>query len=529
MADGVPRRGAAAKRRRMRFVVTAIAAGLLHLSSALAASVASTVPGPGARRNIVVSFRPTGALIKDLQGVDGGPIPTFSTTYPGHAPPLLTLLPANVTSAYLAARVTLVRTHDYFGIGDIDSSFAFAFARPMLHGREKLDIFRDLSADPDTPASYNFAPTDRLVRAITGLGADALFRVGRSVRATPNPPDAAKYAAIVSHVVQHYNLGWDHGYRHQVKYWEVWNEPDLGGVFWAGTPAQYYGLYSSIARAIKAVDPGSEVGGPALSDAWSPSPYREGFLRFVRGHDLPLDFFSWHDYAVDADDPFEFVRVARRVRTQLDRFGFINTKSFLDEWNYGIVGADLEATTAQRAAFTASAMIYMQDAPIDRAALYRGDNNFGMDGTTPDQVGEALIFLGRMQDTRYRLPQEGGDTDGFGVLAGRNAAGTRIQVLISNYEIPAANRRPRPQGDTVKIPGLAPIYLIPRRTIGSPSPDGYTLTFKDMPPGDYTVARYRISASMTSELIDEETVHTPLRIESDLTQSGIELVIVTRD
>lgn len=506
----------------------AIAAGVLYLSSAVAASVPSGVAAPEGRRHIVVSFQSTGAPIKDLQGVDGGPIPTFSARYPTHAPALLTLLPANVTCTYLAARVSLVRTHDYFGMGDIDSSFSFASGRPMLRGREQLDIFRDLNADADRSTSYDFAPTDRLILSITGIGADVLFRIGRSVRADPSPPNAGKYSVIVSHIVRHYNLGWDQGYRHLVKYWEVWNEPDLGGVFWAGTPTQYYELYSSVARAIKAVDPGSHVGGPALSDAWSPSPYREGFLEFVRGHDLPLDFFSWHDYSVDADDPFEFVRVARRVRALLDRFGFRNTKSFLDEWNYGIVGADLQATTLQRAAFTASAMIYMQDAPIDRAALYRGDNNFGTDGTVPDQVGQALIFLGRMQDTPYRMSQSGGDTDGLGVLAGRNADGTKIQVLISNYAIPEANRRPRPHGDTVRVPGLAPIYLIPRRVIESTYPEGYTLTLRNVPPGDYSVVRYRISARMNSQLIDRKEEHTPLTIESDLRPPGIELVIVRR-
>lgn len=511
-----------------RVFLAAMAAGALHLGSVIAASVPSRPPSSQGPRHIVVSFVPSGALIKDLQGVDGGPIPTFNARYPRRAPALLTLLPADVTCAYLAARISLVRTHDYFGVGDIDSSFALARGRPMLHGRDGLDIFRDVSADTDDAKSYNFAPTDRLILSITGLGADVLFRIGRSIRATPSTPDVAKYAAIVSHIVRHYNLGWDQGYRHQVKYWEVWNEPDLSGVFWAGTPSQYYRLYSGVARTIKTVDPDSKVGGPALSDAWSPNPYREGFLRFVREHDLPLDFFSWHDYSVDADDPFEFVRVARRVRALLDRFGFIDTRSFLDEWNYGIVGADLQATTMQRAAFTASAMIYMQDAPIDRAALYRGDNNFGMDGTVPDEVGQALIFLGKMRETPYRMTQSGGDTYGFAVLAGRNADGTKIQILVSNYAIPQANRRPRPQGDTVRIPGLAPIHLIPRRTIESAAPHGYALAIKGLPSGDYTIARYRISARKDSELIDRKREHSPLTIESDLGPPGIELVVISR-
>ena len=53
-----------------------------------------------------------------------------------------------------------------------------------------------------------------------------------------------------------------------------------------------------------------------------------------------------------------------------------------------------------RASFVASALIYMQGAPIDAATLYRADNVFGLDGASPDKTGQALIALGRMKDTR---------------------------------------------------------------------------------------------------------------------------------
>ena len=47
---------------------------------------------------------------------------------------------------------------------------------------------------------------------------------------------------------------------------EVWNEPNLQ-VFWTGTEGDYFDLYDASARAVKAVDPAFEVGGPSTSAA----------------------------------------------------------------------------------------------------------------------------------------------------------------------------------------------------------------------------------------------------------------------
>ena len=27
-------------------------------------------------------------------------------------------------------------------------------------------------------------------------------------------------------VIKHYNSGWANGYHYNIKYWEIWNEPD---------------------------------------------------------------------------------------------------------------------------------------------------------------------------------------------------------------------------------------------------------------------------------------------------------------
>src|SRR5690606_36373013 len=113
---------------------------------------------------------------------------------------------------------------------------------------------------------------------------------------------------------------------------EVWNEPNLVTHFWTGTRTQYFELYETTVRAIKAVDPELRVGGPATSvfvpddryrgetedraamhatasaedvDAldWQPV-WIEEFIAWCAERRLPVDFVSTHlyptDYAFDA-------------------------------------------------------------------------------------------------------------------------------------------------------------------------------------------------------------------------------------
>jgi hypothetical protein len=441
-----------------------------------------------------------------------------------HKPPQFTFggwnMPedVDVSRGYREARIALVRTHDAYGPGDIDARFGpprstGIFTVPAK--RSSLVIFPDSKADPDDPRSYHFGPTDRLVASIVGVGAQTIFRIGRSETSDVTPPrDFDRYAAVVEHIVMHYNRGWDHGFRYGLKYWEVWNEPDLGTLFWGGTPRQFYTLYAKLARAVKRADPSALVGGPTLAKPNDASPYRDGFLEFVRDQHLPLDFFSWHWYATDSDDPLDFVRIGRDVRARLDEYGFRSTLSVLDEWNYGLtypLPSDLE-----RAAFVATALIGMAHAPIDLAALYRADNLFGRDGATPDKTGAALVALGRMNDTRLELSVTkspgGPQSCGFAAEAGRSQDGRLVQVIVSNYEIPAASRRRRGGQNIVACRAAR----------------GYELTIAHLEPGvRYEIVREPISRAATLEPLERTAQRGPtIRVHADLPAPGIELIVV---
>ncbi len=78
-------------------------------------------------------------------------------------------------------------------------------------------------------------------------------------------------------------------------FFEVWNEPNLEA-FWRGSQADYFKLYQYTVEALKSVDDGLRVGGPATaSNAWI-TP----FLDFCDKKKLPVDFVSTHHYPTDA-------------------------------------------------------------------------------------------------------------------------------------------------------------------------------------------------------------------------------------
>jgi len=85
-------------------------------------------------------------------------------------------------------------------------------------------------------------------------------------------------------------------------YFEVWNEPDLGYLFWIEDPenksqgdmGEYFKLYEYTARAVKAVDANLHVGGPATAGG-----YIDAFLEHFeieKKNSAPIDFVSTHAY-----------------------------------------------------------------------------------------------------------------------------------------------------------------------------------------------------------------------------------------
>jgi hypothetical protein len=210
----------------------------------------------------------------------------------------------------------------------------------------------------------------------------------------------------------------------------------------------------------------------------------------------------------------------------LDKHGFTHTRSMVTEWNYGLM--DPMPSPVQRASFITAAIIYMQDAPIDAATLYRADSLFGFDGETPDKTGQALIALGRLKDTPYRLKVHGADLNGFAVEAARSADGRTVQVLLSNYQIPSEFLGPRAADDVLHVPPVFDVRLLARRSIAYRNNSGYDLTIDHLPANRrYSVERCRISpAHDFTHLSTTLYANAPIRLQNELPPPGIELITI---
>ncbi len=490
-------------------------------------------------------------VIRSLQGVSGPPLPVF--------PGLPTL-----TEQYRSLGIDIVRTHDMYGPSDIDSHFCPGgcpnFPRSVIPSQDLAAanmkvIFPDWTADPEDPKSYNFGPTDRFIEAIMDLPAEVFFRIGRSQtalseppvndRADPNSVDFDKYANIVKHVVMHYVHGWDGGFINAVQYWEIWNEPGLGNLFWSGTAEQYYTFYKKIARTIKSVDPELRVGGPTEANNYAAGTYREAFISFCASSDLPLDFFSWHWYPLFTNDPLDYVTLSTDLRKILNSYGFVKTRLILSEWGSSVAfplsGLDLGA-------YIDTSLIYMQDSPINQAMYYRADAAGGVfhtDGTyTPG--ARALEAMGLMSRTPERLVATGGDQNGLAVIAGRSRDRNTVQILISNYAgqfagLPATAMPVTDSfGDQYEelLVQVGPLNVgtfdfTATRTVTHTDNGGYDLTINHLTPGRFTISRYRITEDAAGNsdlaLIDvREASGGTVRLEDTLPPPGVELIVIQR-
>ena len=86
-------------------------------------------------------------------------------------------------------------------------------------------------------------------------------------------------------------------------YFEVWNEPDYQKIYWDGTFDDYAKLYAVSANAIKSICPKAKVGGPSITHIqYEKTEWIRNFLLFIRTHDLPIDFLSYHIYADSSSD-----------------------------------------------------------------------------------------------------------------------------------------------------------------------------------------------------------------------------------
>ena len=273
---------------------------------------------------------------------------------------------------YKAARIPYQRCHD--------SAMCTIYGGPYSY--DITCIFPDFNADPDDPASYDFECTDEAILVALDAGTKTFFRLGQTIEhqikkhGTIPPADFNKWAVICEHIIRHYTEGWANGFYHDMPYWEIWNEPDLdrddgtNKRCWGGTKAQFFDFYEIASKHLKKCFPQLKIGGPAIAGR---REWVEDFLTEMKKRNAPLDFFSWHIYAIS---PLQVMERAEAVRALLDEKGFESTESILNEWNY-VKGWESEYIYSIKvmhgikgAAFTLATISLAQPSSIDLLMYY---------------------------------------------------------------------------------------------------------------------------------------------------------------
>ena len=274
---------------------------------------------------------------------------------------------------YRAAKIPFARNHD--------ASFC-----PEYGGDFTVDIsaiFPDFDADVNDPASYDCACTDEYTLVTLEAGTETFFRLGQRIEheirkhRTLPPKDFGKWVEICEHIIRHYNEGWANGFHYNIRYFEIWNEADNETDdapvkrTWGGTRAQFFEFYETAAKHLKERFPDRKIGGPAL--AWR-EDWAEAFLKYMQEHNVPLDFFSWHFYGTE---PREMIEKGNRLHAMMDRYGYGDAESILNEWNYvapeeihPFTDSVMQIHGLKGASFVLSCMAEAQKSRIDMLMYY---------------------------------------------------------------------------------------------------------------------------------------------------------------
>ena len=312
------------------------------------------------------------------------------------------------------------------------------------------NIFRDFDADVDDPESYDFTFTDRLLAQLNRAKVEPYYRLGVTIENAGKvknywvspPKDYEKWASICEHIIRHYTKGWANGFNYNITYWEIWGEPDNPYYLWTGTPEDYYRLYDVTAKHLKAIYPEIKVGGygscgfygcqKKLEDRTKDENYKidffRGFMKYLKEHNTPIDFFSWHSYA----ETYKTIAYDNWLHDELVSLGYPELETHLNEWDPYAE----ELGTGHHSAEIAAMMIAMQNGHPEVCCIYdmRTANApycplFNPITHKPIQGYYSMVAF----NTLYKLGTQveaANDVPGLYTLAAYN--GARGAILVSN-------------------------------------------------------------------------------------------------
>ena len=268
-------------------------------------------------------------------------------------------------------------------------------AHAILH--DDLSVYREIDGVP----TYDFSAIDRIYDRVLELGLHPVVELSfmpRDLALDPSktvfayhaivspPRDWQAWSDLVSELTKHLV---DRYGREEVRGWgfEVWNEPNLE-VFWSGTREEYLHLYEVTARAVKAVDSGLLVGGPASAAAG----WIDDLLAHATETGAPIDFLSTHTYG---NEPLDLRPIAAR-------YGRKDLELWWTEWGVHASHFDPLHDSVYAAAFCARGMRSAMGR-LDSLAYWVVSDHFEELGrpTSLFHGGFGLLSVGNLRKPRY--------------------------------------------------------------------------------------------------------------------------------
>ncbi len=357
--------------------------------------------------------------------------------------------------------------HSY---AEMDLAFARMHDAPLDNPNCRLvdisSIFPLFHLDANSPENYCFSHTDDYLRNTIEDGKTPVFyRLGESIDHTINkyfiapPRDVEKWIDVCSNIIRHYTEGLWNGFHYDIRYWEIWNEPEIKGnkrldpnaknLMWLGTLEEFNAFFGTVVQKLKQRFPHLLFGGPA--HCGFNNEITEAFLSHCEKKNVPLDFYSYHCYT---GDPYGWIQQSPAlVREALDRHGYSTTEIHLNEWHY-FPGDwhrlrndstyknymyNVEMRGLNAAAFLCTVMALWQDTPLDYGAYYTVSNSpwgvYEQNSSTPLPAFYGMKAFGEIVRYPIRLSAVS-DHPQVTVLAGQDEDGNAA-MLVSAFNTQA--------------------------------------------------------------------------------------------
>ena len=207
-------------------------------------------------------------------------------------------------------------------------------------------IFPLMKLDPKDPTNYYFKPTDEMLRRTLDMGLRLYYRLGTSIEHTGDvfynaaiPDDYDKYAEVLAGIIRHSTRGWADGFNWDIRYWEIWNEPDGIDNMWrmAGPEGldqdkmsdRFARFFAVVLKRLKSEFPDLKIGGPGMCE--NNLDYFKKIFDECRKAGVEPDFVSWHYYGADSE---ELTAQPAQVREFCDKQGLRDIELVIDEWHW---------------------------------------------------------------------------------------------------------------------------------------------------------------------------------------------------